>query len=205
MKHTDTEAQAWAMSALFLAIDRLRATAERGETDDAAELTLIPSLLRHDAADIADYYGEPHYPLTRGRDAFLRVFNGKNDRQSLRYSAQILHVERRLAKNRALMDILKTRLHDARRQAEHYPPNHPNLLAGLAAAYQDTASRAAGKIMVGGRPEYLKQPETINRIRTLLLCGVRATGLWRAYGGNRWNLLFARGKLEAALRGLDFT
>nr|WP_314383165.1 DUF489 family protein [uncultured Cardiobacterium sp.] len=74
MKHTDTEAQAWVLAALFLAIDRLRAAAERGEIDDAAELTLIPSLLRTNAADIAEYYGEPHDPLTRGRDAFLRVF-----------------------------------------------------------------------------------------------------------------------------------
>ena len=204
MKHTDTEAQAWALAALFLAIDRLRAAAERGGIDDAAELTLIPSLLRTNAADIADYYGEPHDPLTRGRDAFLRVFNGKNDQQGLRYSAQILHVEKRLAKNPTLMALLQTRLQDARRQAEHFPPNHPNLLAGLATTYQDTASQAAGKIMVIGRPEYLQQTETINRVRTLLLCGVRAASLWRAYGGTRWNLLFARRKLEEALRGLVF-
>jgi len=39
---------------------------------------------------------------------------------------------------------------------------------------------------------------------TLLLCGVRAASLWRTYGGNRWNLLFARRKLEEALRGLAF-
>lgn len=39
---------------------------------------------------------------------------------------------------------------------------------------------------------------------TLLLCGVRAASLWRTYGGNRWNLLFARRKLEDALRGLAF-
>ena len=203
MKHTDTEAQAWALAALFLAIDRLRAAAERGGIDDAAELTLIPSLLRTNAADIADYYGDPT-PLALGRDAYRRTFQQKNDEQNLRYSAQILHVERRLAKKAALMAVLKERLHAAERQAEHYPVNHPNLLAGLATTYQDTASQAAGKIMVIGRPEYLQQTETINRVRTLLLCGVRAASLWRAYGGNRWNLLFARRKLEEALRGLVF-
>lgn len=204
MTHNDLQSQAWAFAALFLAIDSVRALAERGEVRSEAELTLLPSLLTTNAADIADYYGEPHNPLTRGRDAFLRVFNGKNDQQGLRYSAQILHVEKRLAKNPALMALLQTRLQDARRQAEHFPPNHPNLLAGLATTYQDTASQAAGKIMVIGRPEYLQQTETINRVRTLLLCGVRAASLWRAYGGNRWNLLFARRKLEEALRRLAF-
>ena len=43
-----------------------------------------------------------------------------------------------------------------------------------------------------------------NRIRALLLAGVRAAALWRAYGGNRYTLLFARDKVEAAMQKLDF-
>ena len=203
MTHNDTQSQAWALAALFLAIDNVRAIAERGEVQEDAELTLLPSLLTYNAADIADYYGDPA-PLARGRRAYQRTFQQKNDEQNLRYSAQILHVERRLAKKAALMNTLKERLHAARRQAEHYPVNHDNLLASFAATYQETASQAAGKILIRGEPQWLRQADMVNRIRALLLAGVRAAALWRAYGGNRWQLLFARGSFDEAMHTLDF-
>jgi len=203
MTHNDTQSQAWALAALFLAIDNVRAIAERGEVQTDAELTLLPSLLTYNAADIADYYGDPA-PLARGRRAYQRTFQQKNDEQTLRYSAQILHVERRLAKKVALMRTLKERLHAAQRQAEYYPVNHDNLIASFAATYQETASLAAGRILIRGEPQWLRQPDMTNRIRALLLAGVRAAALWRAYGGNRYTLLFARDKVEAAMQKLDF-
>ena len=203
MIHNDTQSQAWALAALFLAIDNVRAIAERGEVQTDAELTLLPSLLTYNAADIADYYGDPA-PLARGRRAYQRTFQQKNDEQNLRYSAQILHVERRLAKKAALMRTLKERLHAAQRQAEYYPVNHDNLIASFAATYQETASLAAGRILIRGEPQWLRQPDMTNRIRALLLAGVRAAVLWRAYGGNRYTLLFARDKVEAAMQKLDF-
>ena len=185
MTHNDLQSQAWAFAALFLAIDSVRALAERGEVRSEAELTLLPSLLL-------------------GRDAYRRTFQQKNDEQNLRYSAQILHVERRLAKKAALMAVLKERLHAAERQAEHYPVNHDNLIASFAATYQETASKAAGRILISGAPQWLRQPDMVNRIRALLLTGVRAAALWRAYGGNRWQLLFARGNFDEAMHALDF-
>ena len=203
MTHNDTQSQAWALAALFLAIDNVRAIAERGEVQTDAELTLLPSLLTYNAADIADYYGDPA-PLARGRRAYQRTFQQKNDVQNLRYSAQILHVERRLSKKVALMRTLKERLHAAQRQAEYYPVNHDNLIASFAATYQETASLAAGRILIRGEPQWLRQPDMTNRIRALLLAGVRAAALWRAYGGNRYTLLFARDKVEAAMQKLDF-
>ena len=203
MTHNDLQSQAWAFAALFLAIDSVRALAERGEVRSEAELTLLPSLLTTNAADIADYYGDPT-PLALGRDAYRRTFQQKNDEQNLRYSAQILHVERRLAKNAALMAILKERLHAAQRQTEHYPVNHDSLIASFAATYQATASEAAGKILVRGEPQWLRQTDIVNHIRALLLTAVRAAALWRAFGGNRWQLLFSRSAFDEAMRGLDF-
>ena len=203
MTHNDIQSQAWAFAALFLAIDSVRALAERGDIRADAELTLLPSLLTTNAADIAAYYGDPA-PLALGRDTYHRTFTEKTDEQNLRYSAQILHVERRLAKKAALMATLKERLHAAKRQAEHYPLNHDNLIASFAATYQETASKAAGRILVSGAAQWLRQPEIVNHIRALLLTAVRAAALWRAYGGNRWQLLFARSALDAAMRALDF-
>ena len=203
MTHNNIQSQAWAFAALFLAIDSVRALAERGEIREDAELTLLPSLLTTNAADISGYYGEA-IPLARGREAYYRTFEQKNDEQNLRYSAQILHVERRLAKKAALMAILKERLHGAQRQSEHYPLNHDSLIASFAATYQATASEAAGKILIRGEPQWLRQADLVNHIRALLLTAVRAAALWRAFGGNRWQLLFSRSAFDEAMRGLDF-
>jgi high frequency lysogenization protein len=52
--------------------------------------------------------------------------------------------------------------------------------------------------MVRGEPVYLQNPDNQNRIRALLLAGVRAAWLWRQVGGSRWKILFARKRLLAA-------
>jgi high frequency lysogenization protein len=53
--------------------------------------------------------------------------------------------------------------------------------------------------MVRGEPNYLQNPDNQNRIRALLLAGIRAAWLWRQMGGNRWRILFGRQQfLDAA-------
>jgi high frequency lysogenization protein len=41
------------------------------------------------------------------------------------------------------------------------------------------------RIMVNGDPAHLNNPENANRIRALLLAGIRAAMLWRQSGGGR--------------------
>jgi high frequency lysogenization protein len=72
---------------------------------------------------------------------------------------------------------------------------HPNLLAHLADIYSRTLSQLQPRIMVRGESNYLQNPDNQNRIRSLLLAGVRAAWLWRQVGGNRWKILFGRHKL----------
>jgi high frequency lysogenization protein len=74
---------------------------------------------------------------------------------------------------------------------------HPNLLANLADIYSRTLSTLQPRIMVRGEPLYLNNPDNQNRIRTLLLAGIRAAWLWRQVGGSRWKILFGRNRLLA--------
>ena len=48
----------------------------------------------------------------------------------------------------------------------------------------------------------MQQPEVANRVRTLLLAGIRSATLWRQVGGHRWQLLFQRKKLLDATRAV---
>ena len=46
--------------------------------------------------------------------------------------------------------------------------------------------------MVSGEPHHLSDPKNANKIRALLLAGMRSAVLWRQLGGNRLQLLLAR-------------
>jgi high frequency lysogenization protein len=50
--------------------------------------------------------------------------------------------------------------------------------------------------MVNGDEQYLSRTETVNKIRALLLAGIRSALLWRQCGGARWKFLFYRKKLH---------
>ena len=49
--------------------------------------------------------------------------------------------------------------------------------------------------MVKGEPPHLQNPDNINKIRALLLAGIRSAMLWRQVGGLRRHIIFNRRKL----------
>jgi high frequency lysogenization protein len=53
--------------------------------------------------------------------------------------------------------------------------------------------------MVNGDPDYLAKPEIANKIRALLLAGIRSAILWKQCGGSRWKFLFYRKKIQKEL------
>lgn len=197
MNQTAIHDQAWCLAAMFSAIDAVRALAQRGQCDEDVLAALLPCLVQHNATEISDYFGDPQ-ALRVGRDQLLAMFEQDVHNDYVRYSIQLMHVEKKLAKNRALMDELLRGLDDVRRQTAHFALTHDNVLANIASLYQRTASEAAAKVMIQGEAQYLQQQAVIDRIRALLLCAIRAIALWRANGGSRWQLMFARKALYDA-------
>ena len=93
-----------------------------------------------------------------------------------------------------LADIGKE-IQDAERRLQHFPMLHPNILSQLAAIYRQSISTLQPKIMVKGETPHLQSPDNINKIRALLLAGIRSAMLWRQVGGLRRQILFSRRKL----------
>lgn len=77
-----------------------------------------------------------------------------------------------------------------------------SVLSQLADAYQRCLSSMDFRITVNGRPEYLKQPEKVAFIRSLLLAGIRSAMLWRQVGGRQWRLVFQRRRYLEQARAL---
>ena len=90
----------------------------------------------------------------------------------------------------------------SKERLQHYPLLHPNILAGMAGLYTDTISTLQPRIMVQGEPLHLQNPENANRVRALLLAGIRSSMLWRQCGGHRFQVIFSRGRQLALAEGL---
>lgn len=79
---------------------------------------------------------------------------------------------------------------------EHYD------FAVLAALYQDTISRLTFRIHVKGVPEHLRNPRVADKIRSLLLAGIRSALLWHQLGGRRWHLFIYKKRIRDCVAGV---
>ena len=71
--------------------------------------------------------------------------------------------------------------------------------SALAQLYQDTLSQLSYRIHVKGLPEHLQNQRVADRIRALLLAGIRSAQLWHQLGGRRWHLFFFKKRIRASI------
>ena len=62
----------------------------------------------------------------------------------------------------------------------------------LAATYSKTISQLQPRVIIAGQPYHLKNKEVTERIRAVLLAGIRSALLWKQVGGSHLQLLFKR-------------
>jgi high frequency lysogenization protein len=68
--------------------------------------------------------------------------------------------------------------------------------------YQDTLSTLSFRVQVTGNVQHLKTPANADKIRALLLAGVRSAMLWKQLGGKRWQLILQRRQIVNSCRQL---
>jgi len=66
---------------------------------------------------------------------------------------------------------------------------------GISGLYSETISKLAPRIVVNGKPHYLKNDCTVDWVRMLLMAGLRSATLWWQLGGGRFELMFGRKKI----------
>ena len=66
----------------------------------------------------------------------------------------------------------------------------------LATLHQDTISSLPFRVQVQGKVEHLQDERIANRIRALLLAGIRFAVLWHQIGGRPWHLFVLRGRIN---------
>lgn len=118
------------------------------------------------------------------------------DRAQHRYLLSLIHLQKRLVRSPESLTQLSQRLQRTLKQVEYFHYTHPNVLANLADIYLHTISYFRFRIMLSGTKRNLEVKENMEKIRALLLAGVRAAVLWRQAGGSRLQLFFMRSKIK---------
>ena len=114
-------------------------------------------------------------------------------------------LERQLVKSEDTVLRLSQGIEEIRRDFESKPlgPSSSKTTALLSNLYKQTISQLGPKIIVKGQPKNLTIGVNTERIRSLLLAGIRSAVLWRQVGGKRRDLVFRRTELLSCCQELN--
>ena len=201
-----SDQQVVAFAAIFQAASLVEQLARTGDVPVSASEPLVASLFKRNPENFHDIYGNAKQSLNIGLHQ-LEMLCSKDPKginpDVTRYVLSILHLERKLSRNKGMMQALGEGIEQANRQANHFSLNHENTIAALANTYKQTLSSLSYRIRVSGNPTYLQNNHTANKVRTLLLAGIRAAILWRQVGGRRWQLITSRKRYLSSVHNIQ--
>jgi high frequency lysogenization protein len=190
--------QTLALAGVFQASALVQQVARSGQCAESSLETCIRSLFATDPASTLDVYGGELKDLREGLSTLSGVLSKQTRNQDievLRYALNLINLEAKLRRDKDMLDVIGSRIDQARHTASHFGYTHPNLIANLGSVYTDTISTFRLRIQVSGQPTILQQEENAAKVRALLLAGIRSAVLWHQSGGRRWQLIFNRNKV----------
>ena len=194
MKQASIHDQVIALAGIAQAAALTQQIDATGKGDPDAVAGTVHSILMLDADNCESVFVDCKH-LKLGLETLRDSFEKENgsQRDILRYCASMLHLQRRLAKQKDMLDTMGRRLQQIQKQADIAgSETHSNVIASIAALYLDTISTFRFRIQVNGQQEVLQQTAVADQIRAMLLGGIRAVTLWRQMGGSRLDLVFKR-------------
>jgi high frequency lysogenization protein len=195
--------QTIALAGIAQAAALVQQLATTGTAEAAAMEASIASILKIDSDSVTDIYGGLS-GVKLGLEQLNEQMTGYKivNPEQARYSASLVFLEKQLSSRPDMIKAIRNGVKKAQLQSEHFGPMHENVLANLGEIYHSTISTLQPRIMVNGNPAYISRPDIVNKIRALLLAGIRSAILWRQCGGARWKFLFFRKKIQTELENL---
>ena len=171
--------------------------ARTGTIDNQQWQVCINSLLITDPDNAQDIYPNSSDLFLGYKTMIEQLSDSGNNRniEITKYIAGLIALERKLMKSQRSLASMGQRVDQVKRQLHHFTIDDPAVIANLASIYSDIISPLGSKIKITGTPAQLQQKLVQEKIRALLLAGVRAAVLWRQVGGKRRHLLLARKEL----------
>ncbi|PJE79269.1 High frequency lysogenization protein HflD [invertebrate metagenome] len=203
-KYSNKE-RAAALSGVFQAAALVDQLAKTGQLPQDNLATSIKSLLVTSPENVAEVYGNAYSHLNRGSEVLAALLNKQNTRihnEVIRYTMALIHIERKLSCHADMLATIGQRLERVKEQVNIFGLLHDNVFSSIASIYLDTVSTFKARIQVKGDVNVLKMKGNPDKVRALLLAGIRSAMLWHQVGGRRWELFFQRKKLLDGLRQL---
>lgn len=167
--------------------------AKTGYVQQDAYKCSIESLFDLNPVTTLAVYGGDVQNLRLGLESLRDMLGTQHKHQeAMRYALGALHLQKKLAGRKDMLNAIALRIGQAASQAEHFSSTHENVIGNLGTLYSETISTFSFRIQVMGDYNYLQQSRIASQIRALLLASIRSAMLWRQLGGNRWQLLLQR-------------
>lgn len=208
MSEYSNQDRAIALVGIYQSAQMVYDLATTGKTDELAFKTTIQSLFKDNPKDTLDVYGGDVANIQLGVNTLLAQMSSNSTVQNrnieiTRYVLSMMILERKLSQIDGKMGSIHTMLTTSKGQQEHFGEMHENVLASLANCYAKNVSDVQPRVMVNGKHGHLQNSTTANKIRAILLAGIRSSMLWRQVGGSRWGLIWSRKKYLQSAQSLS--
>lgn len=153
----------------------------------------LNSLYKIDASSTEDVFNNDVTGLALGLNTLIKSFSKDNYYINvIKYTITLLSLASKLNQRPEMMNVIAQGLNDSKVLQNKEEPLNSAVIGKLAQIYSKTISQMQPRVIVAGQPFHLKDNKTTEKIRAILLAGIRAAVLWRQVGGTQLQLLFKR-------------
>ncbi len=196
-----------ALAGLYQAAQQVYELATTGKTDEVAFQASINSLFCENPENTLDVFGGDPIHIQLGVQTLLTQMSSDQSLPSrnveiTKYVLGLMILEKNVSDSDNVFAKVSRVVESAKEKRTMFSDYHENVIATLARAYSENISKINPKIMVNGQHGHLQNPRTANKIRAVLLAGIRASLLWRQTGGSRWGLIWNRKKYLRSTQAL---
>ena len=153
----------------------------------------LRSLYKLDASSTEDVFDDNLAGLALGYSSLIKSFNKDNYYINIiKYTITLLTLAGKLSSRPEMMATIEKGLNDSKVLQTPDEPLNSAVVTKLAQIYSKTISQMQPRVIVAGQPFHLKDQAITEKIRAVLLTGIRSAVLWKQVGGNQLQLLFKR-------------
>ena len=194
--------QCIALAGIYQAVRLVQLTAQGERRDADATQASLQSIFNTDPESVIAVYGDPRALVVGLQTLISQLANEDRQRDMVLtgYVVTLMHLERKLSGEPDLLARLAEAIEKIKGEINSSDEVSPDISNALASVYTDTISTLQPRIMVKGEESVLRNVDSQNMIRALLLAGMRATVLWKQCGGSRIRLIFQRRRILETCR-----
>lgn len=196
-----------ALAGIFQSATLVHQVATYGDLEDILLESCIKTIFKLDSESVISIY-ENINTLQQGFNELNKIYcrlseTPKPDPRISQYVLSLIWQTENIRTNQSTLKKLRQSLEQLETQANYFNYTHEIVIANLADEYSALVQPYKHRIQIMGKADYLNNPKTMAKIRTLLLSGIRSAFLWRQLGGRRWQLFFCRRSYAKAIIALQ--